>query len=89
MQLTYPGCVLDESISGEPMAIKVVNKISRKLKFLHRKKNLTAEVRRMLCNALIKSHFGYACTAWHTNLTKKQKRRYKLCKISVYGFVLD
>ena len=85
MQLTYLGCVLDESMSGEPMAIKVVNKISRKLKFLYRKKILTAEVRRMLCNALIKSHFGYACT----NLTKKQKRRYKLCKISVYGFVLD
>ena len=55
---------LNESMSGEPMALKVVNKINGKLKFSYRKnKFLTSKLRRMLCNALIQSHFDYACTA--------------------------
>ena len=59
-QVTYLGCVLDESMSGEPMALKVVNKINRRLKFLYRKnKFLTPELRRMLCNAHIQPHFDY------------------------------
>ena len=54
VQVTYLGCVLDESVSGERMALKVVNKINGKLKSLFRKNNfLTSELRRMLCNALI------------------------------------
>ena len=91
-QVTYLGCVLGESVSGEPMALNVVNQINGKLKLLYRKnKLLTPELRRMLCNAFIQPHFDYACTAWYSNRTKKkqQKRRYKLCKINVYGFVLD
>ena len=54
VQVTYLGFVLDESVSGERMALKVVNKINGKLKSLFRKNNfLTSELRRMLCNALI------------------------------------
>ena len=37
-QVTYLGCVLDESMSGEPMVLKVVNKTNGKRKFLRRKK---------------------------------------------------
>ena len=74
-QATYLGCVLDKSMSGEPIALKVVNKINGKLKFLYRKnKILTPELHRMLCNALIRSHFDYVCTAWYPNLTKKKKK---------------
>ena len=48
--------VLDETMSGEPMALKVINKINGKLKFLYRKNGfLSPELRRMLCNALIQS----------------------------------
>ena len=36
-QVTYLGCVLDESISGEPMELKIVNKINRKIKSRYRK----------------------------------------------------
>ena len=62
-QVRYLGCVLDESMSGEPMALKVVDKINGKLKFLFRKNIFsTPELRRMLCNVLIQSHFDYACT---------------------------
>ena len=34
---TYLGCELDESLSGEAMAFKVINKINRWLRFLIRK----------------------------------------------------
>ena len=63
-QVTYLGCVLDETLCGEPMALKALNKINGKLKFLYRKnKFLTPTLRRMLCNVIIQSHFGYACSA--------------------------
>ena len=34
--VTYLGCVPDETMSGEPMALKVINKINGRLKFLYR-----------------------------------------------------
>ena len=36
-QVTYLGCVMNETVSGEPMVLKVVNKVNRKLKFLYKK----------------------------------------------------
>ena len=36
-KVTYLGCVVDKTMSGEPMALKVINKINIKLKFLYRK----------------------------------------------------
>ena len=48
-QVTYLGCVMDETMSGEPMALKVINQINEKLKFLYRKSSfLTPGLRRML-----------------------------------------
>ena len=53
---TYLGCVLNETLSGEPMALKALNKINGKLKFLYSKnKFLTPTLRRMLC-MLLSSH---------------------------------
>ena len=37
--LTYLGCILDNTLSGEAMAIKTIKKINARLKFLHRKMN--------------------------------------------------
>ena len=77
-------------MSGEPMTLKVINKINAKLKFLYRKNNfLTLELRRMLCNVLIQPHFDYPCPVSYPNLNEKTKTKMKLCKINVYGFVLD
>ena len=77
-QVTYLRCVLHETMSGEPMVLKVINKINRKLKFLYRKNRyLTKELRRMLCNALLKPHIDYACPVWYPNLDEKRKRKYK------------
>ena len=75
-KVTYLGCILDETMSGESMALKVINKINSRLKFLNRKnKFLTPVLRRLLCNALIQPHFDYALSAWYPNLTKKQKNK--------------
>ena len=46
-QVTYPGCILEETMSGESMAHKV-SKVNARLKFLHRKnKYLTPNLRRL------------------------------------------
>ena len=61
--IKYLGCLFDETMSGEAMAIKVVNKFNNKLKFLYRKNSfLTPTLRHLLCNALIRPHFDYACS---------------------------
>ena len=39
LQVTYFGCVLDETLCGELMALKALNKINGKLKFSYRQKN--------------------------------------------------
>ena len=63
-QVTYLGCILDETMSGEPMAYKTIKKINTRLNYICRKKHfLTPRRRRLLCNALIQPHFDYACTA--------------------------
>ena len=36
-QVTYVGCFMDETMSVEPMTLKVINKINRKLRVLYRK----------------------------------------------------
>ena len=52
-KVKYLGCLLNETMSGEAMALNVVNKIN-KLKFLYCKNSfLTPALRCLLCNALI------------------------------------
>ena len=71
-KVTYLGCILDNNLSGEVMATKVLGTINGRLKFLSRKqKFLSFSLRQLLCNALIQPHFDYACLAWYPNLTKR------------------
>ena len=72
LQVTYLGCAMDGTMSGEPMALKVTNKINGKLKFLYQKNSfLTPGLRRVLCNALIQPHFDHVCSMWYPNLNVK------------------
>ena len=58
------------------MALKVINKINGRIKFLYRKNRyLTPYLKRLLCDALIQLHFDYACSAWYPNLNKKFKSK--------------
>ena len=74
--LTYLGCILDNTLSGEVMATKTIKKINARLKFLHRKNDfLTPDLRRLLCNALIQPHFDYVCSSLFPNLNQKLKKK--------------
>ena len=67
---------MDETMSGEAVALKLIHKINNKLKFLYLKNDfLTPTLRRFLCNTLIQRHFDYACSAWYPHLSKKLKHR--------------
>ena len=71
------------------MALKVINKINGKLKFLYRKNRfLSPELRRMLCNALIQPHFDYACPVWYPNLTEKMKKKIQITQNKCIRFCL-
>ena len=75
-KVTYLGCELDESLSGEAKVLKVINKINVRIKFVYRKNRyLTPYIKRLLCNAFIQQHFNHACSAFCANLNKKFKRK--------------
>ena len=75
-KITYLGCILDDNLSGESMASKLLNKAGGRLNLLYRKESfLNLKLRRMLCNALIQPHFDYACSAWYPNLNKKPDKK--------------
>ena len=58
--VTYLGCILDETMSRESMALKVINKTNSRLKSLQRKsKYLTPALCRLSCNVFIQPHFDY------------------------------
>ena len=89
-QVTYLGCILDQSFTGESMALHVINKVNKKLKFLYRQKNfLTPGLRRLLCNAIIQPHFDYACTTWFPMLNKKYKKKLQVMQNKFICFCLQ
>ena len=70
--VTYLGRLLDENLSRESRATKILGKINVKLEFLYRKQNfLDSSLRRLLLNALIQPHFDYAFTSWYQMLNKR------------------
>lgn len=88
--VTYLGCILDETLSGESMALNVLSKINSRLKFLYRKNRyLTLPLRRLLCNALIQPHFDYACSAWYPNLSKNLKKKLQVTQNKCIRFRLQ
>ena len=63
------------------MALKVVNKLNSRHKFLHNQnKFLTPALRRLFCNALIQPHFDYASSVWCPNLTQKMKHKIQIMR---------
>ena len=76
-------------LSGKPMALKSLNKINGKLKFLYRKNKFpTPTLRRMLCNAVIQPHFDYACPAWYPNPNEKRKKKIQIAQNKCVQFCL-
>ena len=86
----YLGCILDETLNGESMALHVLNKVNSKIKFLYRKnKFLSPALRRLLCNAIIQPHFDYACLAWFPNLNLALKKRLQTAQNRCIRFCLQ
>ena len=87
-KVNYLGCILDNNLSGEFMATKVLSLVNGRLKFLCREQNfLTHSLCRLLCNALIQPYYDYACTAWCPSLNKKLSKNSKHPWTSVLDIV--
>ena len=85
----YLGYLMDCTLSGEQMALKVLGKINGRLKMLYREgKYLGQRLRRMLCNALIQPNFDYACSAWYPNLSKNLKNKLQIAQNKCIRFCL-
>ena len=88
-KVTYSGCILDEILSAESVAIHVINKVNSRLRFLYiQNKFLDIPLRRLLCNTMIQSFFDYACNAWYPNLNKKFKNCLQAAKNKCIRFCL-
>ena len=87
-KVKYLGSLLDENLSGESMAAKMLGKINGKLKFLYRKQNyLDRSLRRLLLNALIQPHFDYACTSWYPGLNKRLSKKIQNSTKQMHSFL--
>lgn len=86
----YLGVILDEKLSGDTHALKVVGKISARLSFLYRKSSmLDMSSRKTLCLALVQPLFDYCCTAWHEGLSAKLKDRFDVMQRKMVRFVFN
>ena len=97
-KVKYLGCILNESVSGESMALNVIDKINSRLKFLQKQNRFLTfpppppplpPLHRILCNALIQPHFVYACTAWFPNLSKKLRLTLQATQNKCISFCLQ
>ena len=89
-EINYLGCLFDENCTGESMALKVIDKINNRLKFMwHKNKFLTRPLKRLLCNALIQPHFIYASSAWYPNLQNKLSDKLQICQNKSIRFRLS
>ena len=88
--VTYFGCSVNESISGESMALKVIHKINSRLRFLYRKSRfLSLSLHRLLHNSEIQPHFDYFFAAWYSNLNKSLKSKLKALQNKRIKFCLN
>ena len=62
----YLGALIDQDLSGNSMGNKVIKKVNGGLKFMFRKKDfLNFKERKMLCCAMLQSHFDYAVNTFY------------------------
>ena len=90
-EVTYLGCIFDESLSGESIALHILNKINSRLRFLYRQNGfLNKPLWRRLCNAIIQPFFS-TILVLHGNLfyEKIYKKFYRILKMIVQGFVCN
>ena len=78
------------NLNDELMDGRALKKINTKLNFLWRQNNcLNYLSRRLLCNALIQSHFDYGCTSWYPLLSKAFKTNLQIAQNKYIRFCLE
>ena len=87
-KVKYLGCLLDETMSDEAMALIVLGKINNKLKCIHRKNVFLIPALRPLCNVLIQPRFYYTCYTWYLNQTRNLKLKIQTSQKKCMRFCL-
>ena len=88
--VTYLGVTLDNILSGKSMVEGILSKINSKLRFLYRKRKfLSKDIRRLLCNSLIQPHYDFACCSWYPLLTQNLKKRLQISQNKCIRFCLS
>ena len=88
--VTYLGVTLDNILSGKSMVEGILCKINSKLRFLYRKRKfLSKDIRRLLCNSLIQPHYDFACCSWYPLLTQNLKKRLQISQNKCIRFCLS
>ena len=89
-KVTYLGSIFDESLSGESMALNVLNKTNSRLRFLYRQNRfLNKPFRRLLCNVMIQPFFHCACPAWYPSPRKDMQKRLQVSQNNCVRFCLQ
>ena len=85
----YLGAILDQDMSGQSMGTTALKKVNKCLKFLYRKADfLDSKCRKMLCQALLQSHFDYSCNVWFRSLDKRLQNRLQCTQNKIIRYIL-
>ena len=88
--ISYLGCILEQNMSGEQMALSVISKIHARTKFLARiAKFLDRPTMRTLASALVQCLFDYTCLTWYSGISKNirdklQTSQNKLMRVVIH-----
>ena len=87
--MEHLGCLLDENMSGEAMAMMVLKKVNEKKKFLYRQSRcISYPLKRILYNTLIQPHYDFACCCWYPNLSMSLKTKLQTTQNSCITYYL-
>ena len=83
------GAILDWDMSGQSMGTTPLKKVKRCLNFLYRKADfLDSKCRKMICQALLQSHFDYSCNVWVRSLDKRLQNRLQHTQNEIIRYIL-
>ena len=87
--IKYLGCTLDNNLSGESMALQVIQKVNQRGKFLARTSSfLNRSALEILAGALIQCHFDYASTSWYTGISAALKHKLQTAQNKLVRVIL-
>lgn len=82
-QVTYLVFVLDETMGGQHMALKVANKLNGKIKFLYRNKFFNTWTSKIALKCPHANAFWLCMSVWYPNLNINLKNPCKSCTLQI------